>query len=76
MQYTVRLVFKSSKFIPTMVVSTFSGNAKPFSWAEYVAAFLLCFGVGGFYTHSGKTDVAGGMMIAGIYMLLVAMGST
>ena len=45
-QYPVKVVFKSSKLLPTMLVSTCIGNSKAFGVADYAAALLLCVGTG------------------------------
>eukprot|EP00241_Pyramimonas_parkeae_P019465 CAMPEP_0114294138 /NCGR_PEP_ID=MMETSP0059-20121206/9966_1 /TAXON_ID=36894 /ORGANISM="Pyramimonas parkeae, Strain CCMP726" /LENGTH=310 /DNA_ID=CAMNT_0001415895 /DNA_START=440 /DNA_END=1372 /DNA_ORIENTATION=- len=55
-QYVLKVVFKSSKLMPTMIVSTFMGNSKGFGGVEYLAAFLLCSGTAGFAYGSGKEE--------------------
>ena len=43
-QYPVKVVFKSSKLVPTMIVGTVMGNTKRYSSQEYVAALMICAG--------------------------------
>eukprot|EP00240_Pyramimonas_obovata_P003693 CAMPEP_0118949124 /NCGR_PEP_ID=MMETSP1169-20130426/49067_1 /TAXON_ID=36882 /ORGANISM="Pyramimonas obovata, Strain CCMP722" /LENGTH=356 /DNA_ID=CAMNT_0006895687 /DNA_START=182 /DNA_END=1249 /DNA_ORIENTATION=+ len=53
-QYPVKVVFKSSKLMPTMLVSTCIGNSKAFGVVDYAAALLLCIGTAGFAYGGGK----------------------
>merc|ERR1712124_101364 len=55
-QYPVKVVFKSSKLVPVMIVSVIMGNSKPFRWKEYVGAVLICLGTAGFAWKPGKDD--------------------
>lgn len=52
--FTVKVVFKASKLLPTMALSTFVGNARAFSAEEYTAALCLCSGTAMFSHGSGK----------------------
>lgn len=44
--YVLKVVFKSSKLMPTMLVSTLMGNSKSYGGMEYGAAVFLCIGTG------------------------------
>ena len=50
--YPTKVVFKSAKLIPTMVVSTLVYRNKKFTPLEYFAAFLICLGAAG-YSYNG-----------------------
>mmetsp|Transcript_93318 Transcript_93318/g.243311 ORF Transcript_93318/g.243311 Transcript_93318/m.243311 type:complete len:281 (+) Transcript_93318:2-844(+) len=52
--FTVKVVFKASKLLPTMAVSTLVGNTRAFSLEEYAAAALLCSGTALFSQGSAK----------------------
>lgn len=68
-QYPVKVVFKSSKLIPTMAVSVVMQNSRPFRWAEYVAAIFLCAGAAFFSFKAGQTDASGLLIALGIAFL-------
>lgn len=55
-RYPVKVVFKSSKLIPTMVVSGLMGNSRGFKFLEYVAAGCLCIGAAGFVLYGSSED--------------------
>lgn len=55
-EYPVKVVFKSSKLIPTMFVSVLFGNHSKFSTVDYISAALLCAGAAGFAWNSGKVN--------------------
>jgi solute carrier family 35 (adenosine 3'-phospho 5'-phosphosulfate transporter), member B3 len=50
--YPTKVVFKSAKLIPTMVVST-CWNKASYRWMDYLAALLLCVGAAGYSYSSG-----------------------
>ena len=56
--YPTKVVFKSAKLIPTMIVSTliFRGTNKKSKYGllDYLAAFLLCVGAAGYSYNSGR----------------------
>lgn len=54
--YPTKVVFKSAKLIPTMVVATVFTPDKKFSFVDYISAFLLCCGAGGYSYESGSTS--------------------
>lgn len=74
--YTVKVVFKASKLLPTMVGATVLGNSKKFSWLEYAAAILLCVGTAAFShsEHAGtKTTAAVPHMAFGVACLTISV---
>lgn len=75
--YTVKVVFKCSKLLPTMVSASFMGNSKKFSGVEYVAAVLLCVGTGVFsHSNSGKgtgQSIAAPHLLFGVICLLISV---
>mmetsp|Transcript_74838 Transcript_74838/g.196269 ORF Transcript_74838/g.196269 Transcript_74838/m.196269 type:complete len:417 (-) Transcript_74838:74-1324(-) len=71
--YPVKVVMKSSKLIPAMVVSTVVGNSRKFSATEYVAALLVCIGTAAFMFHAGRSDAPAGMAALGVTFLLAAI---
>jgi len=74
-QYPVKVVMKSSKLMPTMIVSAVIGNSRRFSSREYAGAVLICLGTAGFSYHAGRSDAPPEMVVVGVLMLLVAMVS-
>lgn len=71
-QYPVKVVFKSSKLIPTMLVSVVMRNSKPFSMSDYISALLLCAGTAGFSFRAGQSDSTAEAAALGIAMLVTA----
>lgn len=74
--FTVKVVFKASKLLPTMLVSTLMGNARSFTPVEYLAALLLCGGTamfshGGGKGHAGSDD--SGAFATGVLLLVFAV---
>jgi adenosine 3'-phospho 5'-phosphosulfate transporter B3 len=72
-QYPVKVAFKSSKLIPTMVVSVFMRNSRPFRWSEYVAAVLLCIVTAAFSIKAGTSNASTGLVVLGIAFLFSSM---
>jgi len=54
--YPTKVVFKSAKLIPTMVVATAFDPDKTFSCLQYLSAFLICCGACGYSYDSGGTS--------------------
>jgi len=52
-RYPTKVVFKSAKLIPTMIVSTLMNKNKNYIWMDYFSACLLCFGTAGYTYGSG-----------------------
>ena len=46
--YVTKVVFKSAKLIPTMIVGVLMDKRKKYGAMEYLSAFLLCLGAAGF----------------------------
>jgi solute carrier family 35 (adenosine 3'-phospho 5'-phosphosulfate transporter), member B3 len=72
--YPVKIVFKSTKLIPTMVVSAaMLGNVH--SIGDYMAAALLCVGTALFIYHPDKTvgDAMHNSSTFGCFLLLVSV---
>ena len=57
--YSVKIVFKSAKLIPTMIVSSCMHKIT-YSYREYLAAFFLCLGAIGYGYDPGKSSIATG----------------
>jgi adenosine 3'-phospho 5'-phosphosulfate transporter B3 len=55
-QYPVKVVFKSSKLVPVMVVSVIMRNSRSYSWIDYSAAVLICAGTVGFAWDAKKLN--------------------
>jgi len=55
--FPAKVVAKSTKLVPTMIVSVLMGNSKKFSFIDYTSAMLLCSGAVGFALNSGRVDV-------------------
>ncbi|CAK0868549.1 unnamed protein product, partial [Prorocentrum cordatum] len=72
-QYPVKVVFKSSKLIPTMGVSVLMGNSRTFGALDYLAAVLLCAGAAGFSFHAGKIGESSQLVLLGIALLTCTM---
>jgi len=68
--YPTKVVFKSAKLIPTMMVSTLFFRDKHYNQRHYIAAFLICLGAMGFAldskitTHYTATTTSAGDVIA------------
>jgi adenosine 3'-phospho 5'-phosphosulfate transporter B3 len=72
-QYPVKVVFKSSKLIPTMGVSVLMGNSRAFGALDYLAAVCLCGGAAGFSFHAGKGGESSQLVALGIALLTCTM---
>mmetsp|Transcript_29709 Transcript_29709/g.45451 ORF Transcript_29709/g.45451 Transcript_29709/m.45451 type:complete len:373 (-) Transcript_29709:79-1197(-) len=73
--YPTKVVFKSTKLIPTMVVATVFTPDKTFSFVDYLSAFLLCCGAGGYSYESGGTSKGAGLKTSyyGIILLTISI---
>lgn len=75
--YPTKVVFKSAKLIPTMIISTciFRGTNKKKKYGplDYLAAFLLCIGAAGYSYNSGRSDEDKQTSLYGISLLLVSI---
>jgi adenosine 3'-phospho 5'-phosphosulfate transporter B3 len=55
--FPAKVVAKSTKLVPTMIVAVLMGNSNKFSRVDYASAVLLIFGSAGFALNSGIVDV-------------------
>lgn len=71
--YSVKIIFKSTKLIPTMIVSSCMHNVS-YLWRDYLAAFFLCLGAVGYGYDPGKSSVVqnGDYKHVGILILVVS----
>jgi adenosine 3'-phospho 5'-phosphosulfate transporter B3 len=73
--YPTKVVFKSAKLVPTMIVATFLQRGSKYGFLDYLAASLLCAGAAGYGygggAPAGKSDQSNSY--AGITMLLVSV---
>lgn len=72
-QYPVKVVFKSSKLIPVMIVSVCLRNSRAYSRKEFLAAVLLCGGTAGFAIGAGRAGEPARMVYLGMGLLIVAV---
>jgi len=73
--YPTKVIFKSAKLIPTMVVATVWQNQR-YSRMEYLAAIFLCLGAAGFgysNTNNDKESTYPTGAIWGIFLLLISI---
>jgi len=72
--YPMKIVFKSSKLIPTMIVSIFFFN-KTYSLLDYCSAVMLCLGTTLFVYDPTKTDTSPPLVLfsPGVGLLLAAV---
>ena len=52
--YPAKVVMKSTKLVPTMIVSPLLGNSTKFTFHEYISAIFLSIGAAGFALASGR----------------------
>lgn len=76
--FTMKVVFKASKLLPTMALSTFMGNSRAYTGGEYTAAIFLCGGTAMFSFGSSKeTPTVGssaeGNLAVGVALLVFAV---
>eukprot|EP00934_Nitzschia_sp_Nitz4_P001417 Nitzschia sp. Nitz4//scaffold178_size73299//42734//43576//NITZ4_005708-RA/size73299-processed-gene-0.27-mRNA-1//1//CDS//3329539149//1417//frame0 len=70
--FVTKVVFKSAKLIPTMVVAAFLQRGSRYGVLDYVAATLLCAGAAGYALGQGEM-VSQQNSITGITLLLVSV---
>jgi len=72
--YPTKVVFKSAKLIPTMIVATLCNKGSKYGFFDYLAASCLCLGAAGFSfaskSHSSSDD---NQSIYGISLLLTSI---
>ena len=57
--YPTKVIFKSAKLIPTMIVSTTIYKSKQYTPLEYFAALLICLGAAGYSYNPGSGSASG-----------------
>ena len=75
--YPVKVIGKSCKLIPTMIISSLMFSQKKFTTVDYAFACSMCFGLAGFaYINSSTSKTTGGGKQStwlGMALLLVAI---
>ena len=69
--YPTKIVFKSAKLIPTMIVSTFMQQGSRYGVMDYLAACLFCAGAAGYSWGEGRSEQSNS--VAGVLLLLVSV---
>ena len=67
--YPTKVVFKSAKLIPVMIVSTIMNPSKEFGCLDYLSASLLCLGAAGYSYGTGKDGKDNSTSFVGIALL-------
>jgi adenosine 3'-phospho 5'-phosphosulfate transporter B3 len=71
--YPTKVVFKSAKLIPTMMVSTFL-QGKRYGWLDYAAALLICVGAAGYAMDSNVDPTSTNQSsVPGLALLIVSV---
>ena len=71
--YPTKVVVKSAKLIPTMIVATFLQRGSRYSMLDYLAASLLCAGAAGYSWGSGSSAPHQGSSPFGLTLLLISV---
>ena len=71
--FPTKVVFKSVKLIPTMIVSTIMNESSKYGALDYLAAAMLCAGAAGFSYGSGKGGKHQSDSSFGILLLVVSI---
>lgn len=71
--FPTKVVFKSVKLIPTMIVSTIMNETSKYSPLDYLSAVMLCAGAAGFSYGSGKGGKHRSDSSFGILLLVVSI---
>ncbi|CAE7369566.1 UTR2 [Symbiodinium sp. CCMP2456] len=72
-EFTVKIVAKASKLLPTMLISGLLGNSSHFQALDYVAALLLCAGTALFSYGGGRAPNAASSWQVVVGMLALAV---
>jgi drug/metabolite transporter (DMT)-like permease len=75
-EYPTKVVFKSAKLIPTMIVATFLQRGSKYGVLDYLAAMLLCAGAAGYSWGGGSPPGKSGetsTSYTGVSLLLVSV---
>lgn len=73
--YPTKVVFKSAKLIPTMIVATVMGQqGRHYGWMDYVAAMLLCLGAAGYAMDSSvEHGPVNNSSLPGLVLLMISI---
>mmetsp|Transcript_5090 Transcript_5090/g.10800 ORF Transcript_5090/g.10800 Transcript_5090/m.10800 type:complete len:391 (+) Transcript_5090:177-1349(+) len=71
--YPTKVVFKSAKLIPVMVVATFMNPSKKFGSLDYISAAMLCTGAAGYSYGSGKDGQDSSTSFVGVALLTASI---
>ena len=71
--FPTKVVFKSVKLIPTMIVSTIMNGTSKYGALDYLSAVMLCAGAAGFSYGSGKGGKHQSDSSFGILLLVVSI---
>lgn len=71
--YPTKVVLKSAKLIPTMIVATFLQRGSHYSVLDYLAATLLCTGAAGYSWGSGSSAIRQDTSYIGITLLCISV---
>jgi adenosine 3'-phospho 5'-phosphosulfate transporter B3 len=70
--YPTKVVFKSTKLIPTMMVATIM-QGKRYGWLDYLAALLLCVGAAGYAMDSSVSHGPVNNAVPGLVLLIISI---
>lgn len=73
-EFTLKIVAKSSKLLPTMLIASMLGNAGQYASADYAAAFLLCTGTAMFSYGGGRATSGNGHSSSNAVFGMLALG--
>lgn len=74
--YPTKVVLKSAKLIPTMIISTFFHRNKRFSAKDYIVALCLCIGAAGYSYDPSKLSThhsMNGQQYYGVLLLTISV---
>ncbi len=73
MLYSTKVVFKSAKLIPTMLISTLVYKNKKYTSLQYLAAFFICIGAAGYGFNPEKSSSGNDTSYVGIILLTASI---
>lgn len=71
--YPTKVVFKSAKLIPTMIISTILNKGSKYGKLDYLSALLLCLGAAGFSFGSMSTSTYEKSSYIGLMLLTTSV---
>lgn len=71
--YPTKVVFKSAKLIPTMIISTLVYRNKTYSPQDYIAALLICIGAAGYGFNPEKGSANDNTSYYGLILLTTSI---